>query len=79
MKTRRRNGTKRWVPCRVYPGMFSNERTVEVLGRSFFVEEKSVRNVTDDQGELEVMIVEIDGREWAVIPTNTRDTIPLGA
>ena len=70
---------KKWIKCRVYPGMFSSEHTVEVKGRSFFVENKSVRNVKDNDGEVEVTIVKIGGREWAMLPTSTRETVPLEA
>lgn len=71
---------KQWIACGVSPGMFSDEREVEVNDRSFFVHEKSVRNVTDDgRGEVEVTIVERDGQKWAVLPTNTRETVPVGA
>jgi hypothetical protein len=59
--------------------MFSDERAVEVDGRSFFVHEKSVRNVKDDEsGEVLVTIVEREGHQLAVLPTNMRDSIPLG-
>jgi hypothetical protein len=71
---------QQWIQCRVYPGMFSDERAVEIDGRSFFVEEKSVRRVAaDHSGEVLVTIVESDGHKWAVLPTNTRESIELGA
>jgi hypothetical protein len=71
---------KRWIRCRVRPGMFSDERTVEVEGRSFFVEPRSVRNTEPDgTGEVEVTIVRDGNREWAVLPTNYRDSVVLGA
>ena len=38
---------EQWIECRVSPGMFRDERVVEVSGRSFFVDEKSVTNITD--------------------------------
>ena len=68
---------KQWLECRVYPGMFSDERIVGFGDRSFFVEEKSVRNEKDGHGEVEVRIFEMNGEEWAVIPTNYSDSIPL--
>jgi hypothetical protein len=72
--------SKVWIECRVSPGMFSDERTVEVGGRSFFVEEGAVRNVgPDGRGEVEVTVVERDGKRWAVIPTNTKESVLLGA
>ena len=70
---------KQWIECQVFPGMFSNERTVEVGSRSFFVEEGSLRNVKDEAGEVEVTIIEIEGKEWAVMPTSTRESFPLPA
>ena len=68
---------KRWIECRVSPGMFSDERIVGFGDRSFFVEEKSVRNEKDGRGEVEVKIVEFNGKKWAVLPTNYSDSIPL--
>ena len=74
------NKTKVWMRCQVSPGMFSDERTVEVEGRYFFVEEVSVRNVgADGWGELEVTIIERDGHRWAVLPTNYSDSVLLEA
>lgn len=57
--------------------MFSDERTVEVNDRTFFVHEKSVRAVSGDRGEVEVTVVERDGQKWAVLPTSTRETVPI--
>jgi len=74
------NKAKVWMRCQVSPGMFSDERTVEVEGRYFFVEEVSVRNVgADGWGELEVTIIERDGHRWAVLPTNYSDSVLLEA
>jgi len=71
---------ERWIPCRVFPGMFSDERTVEVSDQSFFVQVESTRNVQEDGiGEVLVTIVERDGHELAVLPTNMKDSVPLGA
>ena len=70
---------KMWIKCRVRPGMFSDELTVEVNGRSFFVNVGSVRKRVGDEGEVEVNIVEIDNKKWAEMPTNTRETVPLPA
>lgn len=70
-----------WIPCRVSPGMFRDERAVELGGRSFFVEQRSVRNeLADGRAEIEVLLVERDGGErWAVLPTSSRETVLLGA
>ena len=75
------NQQKQWIECRVSPGMFSDERAVEVGGRSFFVDEKSVRNAQEDgRAEIEVLIVlREDGEKWAVLPTRFREAVPLGA
>lgn len=71
---------QRWIPCRVGPGMFSDERMVEVSGRSFFVDARNVRDSRDsDLGEVHVTVVDIDGEKWAIIPTSTRESIPLPA
>ncbi len=70
-----------WIQCRVSPGMFSSERTVELGSRSFFVEERSVRNVrADGYGEIEVQILpQRDGRDLAVLPTEAKDLFFLQA
>ena len=72
---------KQWIECRVSPGMFSDERAVEIGGRSFFVDEKSIRNAQPDgRAEVEVVIlVREDGKRWAVLPTSSREAVPLGA
>ena len=68
---------KQWLRCRIYPGMFSDERIVEIGERSYFVQEESVRNVKDGHGEVQIRIVKINGVEWAELPTNYSDTVPL--
>lgn len=70
---------KRWIPCRVFPGMFSDELVVEVNDRSLFVNRDAVRARQGDQGEVLVRVFEADGTTWAVMPTNASDSIPLGA
>lgn len=70
---------KQWIKCQVYPGMFSDERVVEVGDREFFVEVNSLRNVKGEAGEVEVGVVEIDNHEWAVMPTRMVEMIPLPA
>ena len=38
------------------------------------------RNVeADGSGEVEVTVIERDGKKWAVIPTNTKESMLLGA
>lgn len=71
---------KQWIECRVSPGMFSDERAVELCERSFFVEKKSIRHEQNDgRAEVEVLIVERAGKRWAVLPTNFRETVLLEA
>ncbi len=69
----------KWIQCRISPGMFSDERTVEVDDRAFFVNKASVREEGDGNGCVEVKVVEVDGQKWAVMPTSTRESIPLRA
>jgi hypothetical protein len=67
-----------WIECRVSPGMFSDERAVELGERSFFVDEGAVRNVGQDgRAEVEVQLVERGGEKWAVLPTSSRETVLL--
>ncbi len=72
---------KQWIGCRVSPGMFSDERAVELGGRSFFVDENAIRNEqADGRAEVEVRIVVREGGEkWAVLPTSSREAVLLGA
>ena len=58
--------------------MFSNEYVVKVSGRSYFVEENSVRNVEGDRGELWVTVIERDDLKWAILPTTVRETVLIG-
>ena len=69
---------EQWIECRVSPGMFRDERVVEVSGRSFFVDEKSVRK---EQGHFEVLvtIIQTNGHKRAVLPTRLSESIELGA
>lgn len=70
---------QKWITCMVYPGMFSDELVVEINDRSFFVSRDAVRKRQGDRGEILVTVVEADGKEWAVVPTSTSETVPLGA
>ena len=70
---------KKWIPCRVFPGMFSDERTIEIGDQSFFVDEKTIRNEHAGLAEIEVEIVRVDGQKWAVLPTSTKETVLLEA
>lgn len=72
-----RHKQERWIRCGAYPGMFSNEAVVEIEGHYYYVERDAVRNVVGERGELRVTIILVDGREWAVLPTNYRDSVPL--
>ena len=71
--------TQKWIPCRTYPGMFSDELVVELDERSFFVARDAVRGQAGDHAEVLVTIVEIDGKEWALMPTSTKEAVPLPA
>ena len=66
-----------WIPCRVYPGMFSDEVVVEINNHSFFVPKHEVKKENDDHGTIHVTIIEFRGKRWAVVPTNTMESIPL--
>lgn len=70
---------QKWITCKVFDGMFSDELVVELGDRSFFVERSSVRNRENDRGEIRVTIVEADGRKWAVVPTRTSESVLLDA
>jgi hypothetical protein len=69
-----------WIPCRVYDGMFSDERAVEVDVGSRVMTLYVSRDVVKgdaEAGRLKVQVVERDGEKWAVLPTSTREAIPV--
>ncbi len=68
-----------WIPCRIYPGMFSDERAVEVGDRSYFVSQNDVKGasrVDGAAGQLRVKRVQIHGQPWVELPTTEVDTVP---
>ena len=81
MATRARTDRQEWITCRVFDGMFSDEFAVEVgsrdSGMTVFVDRSAVRNRHGNRGELSVVVYERDGARWALLPTSTRDTVPL--
>ena len=69
-----------WISCRVYDGMFSDERVVEVDAGSQVLTVYVSRDVVKGQGDagrLKVQVVEQYGKKLAVLPTSTRETIPV--
>jgi hypothetical protein len=71
--------TEAWISCRVRPGMFSDERVVEVSGRSFFVEVGAVRQTSGDEGEVRVQIFDTNGKRRAVLPTRMSESVELSS
>ena len=70
-------GNEQWIDCQVFPGMFSDERAVQVGKDSYFVDANVVRSGRDHAGKLRVIVVEgAGGKKWAILPTNMRDSIP---
>ena len=74
------SANKQWIPCNVAPGMFTDERAVEVEGRWFFVEARYVQAAQrTGPGLLEVVLFEEGGNRWAMIPSCYREAVALRA
>jgi hypothetical protein len=74
--------TEQWLKCRVYKGMFSDELAVKVSSlkgndTSVFVPKAAVEGVVDDEGKVRVRVFREGKTAWAVLPTETRTTIPV--
>lgn len=67
-----------WVECKVSRGMFSDERLVEVFGRSVFVDDCYLRQ-EDGKDLVQVTVTRKDDGLWATIPTSTRESVPMPA
>lgn len=69
---------EQWIDCAVAPGMFSDERAVEVQGQWFFVDARCVFQV-EDRGPalLAAHVFEADGLRWAALPTTDRACVLL--
>lgn len=72
--------SEQWLKCSVSRGMFSDERAVEINSRngrlSVFVHQRFVHE-TGSIGKLRVGVFESEGIRWAVLPTETRPSIPV--
>lgn len=69
---------QQWIDCAVAPGMFSDERAVEVRGQWFFVDARCVLQVEDRGPALLVAdVFEADGLRWAALPTTDRACVLL--
>ena len=72
---------EQWLRCRVFKGMFSNERTIVVRVKGngsveFIVPQSSVQE-NNDEGRVRVTVVNRADAKWAVIPTAYRESVPI--
>lgn len=76
---------ERWLKCRVYKGVFSDELVVSVSPkrthrRSYFVPKDQVQGnapAEGEEGKLRVKVFQRDDTTWAVLPTEYQETIAV--
>jgi hypothetical protein len=73
---------ERWLKCKVYRGMFSDEMAVkvpqsngEMLG--YFVPKVMVANGAGSEGRLRVRVLRREGITLAILPTEYSDAIAV--
>ncbi len=71
-----------WLRCRVFKGMFSDERAIVFplksgVSSSAFVPKSAVRGEIDQEGKVRVEVFRDNGTIWAVLPTDDRESIPV--
>ena len=69
-----------WLKCEVHKGMFSDERAIVYRWRdgreeSTWVPADKVRGENGTIGAVRVKVYELDGVEWAMLPTDYSDSI----
>lgn len=73
--------TSAWLNCKVLPGMFSDESVIQVsvgnLSRSFIVP-KSALEPSGSPDRIRVDVFSSSDTRWAILPTDYRDSIPVG-
>jgi hypothetical protein len=67
--------SEKWLRCRVYKGMFSDELAVEYSGRgnpkvSVFVPKETVQGNIDEEGKVKVTVFHEGANAWAVLPND---------
>jgi hypothetical protein len=77
------NMGERYLRCKVYKGMFSDERAIEypAYGEklSVFVPRTKVIEESGGLGKVAVFAFEANGTLWAVLPSAQPETIPVKA
>jgi hypothetical protein len=75
------NMSERLLRCKVFKGMFSDERAIEypAYGEQFsvFVPKAKVTEEREGFGKLAVLAFEENGMMWAVLPSAQPETIPV--
>lgn len=74
--------SERWLKCRIFRGMFSDERAVQFFSKngetaSAFVPESSVRGQVDGQGMVRVLVFQEESTAWAMLPTEDQLFLPV--
>ncbi len=69
------------IACEISKGMFSDEVVVRIHVRgqdvSFFVPSEFVRRDGESSGRLSVQVVRNESQPWAIVPNESRTTIPV--
>ena len=74
---------ERWLRCRIFKGMFSDELAIQIVQRgdpqelSVFVPKDKVQGKVDAEGRVRVRVFHQGNLAWAVLPMESQTTVPV--
>lgn len=75
---------ERWLRCKIFKGMFSDELAIQCATpgapatfASVFVPKDFVRGSVDQQGQVKVLFFREGDVAWAVLPTENQLVVPV--
>jgi hypothetical protein len=77
------NMFEKWLRCRIFKGMFSDELAVQIMQKgepqefSVFVPKDKVQGRIDAEGRVRVRVFHRGDVAWAVLPTENQTTVPV--
>jgi hypothetical protein len=75
--------SEKWLRCRVYKGMFSDELAIRYVSRdgncpvAVFVPKGLVEGKIDEEGRVKVTAFHQGNSAWAVLPSDQQLVIPV--
>jgi hypothetical protein len=76
-----KNMNEQWLRCQLLKGMFSDEVAIKCMVRgkefSVFVPKDFVSGEVDQEGKVRVMVFQLAGTSWAVLPSAQKSIIPI--